>query len=133
MKPIRLLALAALMLAVHASHALQPPAERSLHQFEYRDSGLWWASVYQPLNELPQAWASSARADLDVLGVAHDRAFLDRRTGRWGTLILTHPIIPGTGVGNDLHWSDFDAPAPRDHYQLMEAAGTSFLRFFGRA
>lgn len=120
-----------LLLLLVASNALAliPPEPTDLHDLEFRHSDLWWSSVYQQLDELPLALTESARSDLDTLGVHHQRAFLDPRTGRWGTLILTRSLIPGTGVGNHLRWSDFNAPAPRDHYQLMEAAGAAFLRF----
>ncbi len=129
MKATRILALVASLFVAVPAIALQPPAHRDLHDFEYRHTELWWSSVYRSLDQLPMEWSRSARADLDILGVHHERAFLDPRTGRWGTLIITRPMIPGTGVGNDLRWSDFDVPAPRDHYQLMDAASTAFLNF----
>jgi hypothetical protein len=109
--------------------ALVPPEHSDLHDFEFRHADLWWSSVYQSLDEFPREVTKSARTDLDVLGVDHQRAFLDRRTGRWGTLILTRSMIPGTGIGNDLRWSEFDQPPPHDHYELMDAASAAFLQF----
>ncbi len=125
----RLIGLALALLVALPALAFQPPEQRPLNAFEFRHDSLWWASVYQPLDELPSDWAQARSSDLFELNVRQDHAFLDARTGRWGTLILTRPMIPGTGVNNDLQWSDFNRPAPRDHQQLMEAAGNAFMRF----
>lgn len=125
----RLIGLALALVVALPALAFQPPEHRPLNAFEFQHESLWWSSVYQSLDELPSDWAQPRSADLFELNVRQEHAFLDARTGRWGTLILTRPMIPGTGINNDLQWSDFDLPAPRDHQQLMDAASSAFLRF----
>ncbi|MGY6630918.1 MAG: choice-of-anchor D domain-containing protein [Wenzhouxiangella sp.] len=125
----RLFGLALALIVALPALAFQPPEQRPLNAFEFRHDSLWWNSVYQSLDELPADWALPRSDELFELNVRQEHAFLDARTGRWGTLILTRPMIPGTGIGNDLQWSDFNLPAPRDHQQLMNAAGAAFLRF----
>ncbi len=58
-------------------------------------------------------------AELASLGADPDTAFLDARGGRWRTLLFALPVIPGTGVGNDLTW---DGLQPADDEALGELA-----------
>ncbi|MGY6588297.1 MAG: choice-of-anchor D domain-containing protein [Wenzhouxiangella sp.] len=125
----RFFALALALVVALPALAFQPPEQRPLNAFEFRHDSLWWNSVVQSLDELPAEWAQTRTADLFELNVRQEHAYLDARTGRWGTLILTRPMIPGTGINNDLQWSDFNLPTPRDHQQLMDAASSAFLRF----
>ncbi len=58
----------------------------------------------QPVAELPA-------------GLSADLAFFDPRAGRITSLVLSEPLIPGTGAGNDLEW----AKAPMDDAALRDA------------
>ncbi len=129
MKLSRTLALAAIVCVALPAFALQPPAHRDLHDLEFQHPELWWGSVYQPLHELPPSVASERATELDTMGVRLHNAFLDVRSGRWGTLILTRPMIPGTGVGNDLQWSDLDRDLPASYDEKVSAAAEAFLAF----
>ena len=64
---------------------------------------------------------SSLRAteELASLGAHEDVAFLDTLGGRWRTLLFSLPMIPGSGVGNDLAW---DGAPPADDDALAELA-----------
>ena len=68
-----------------------------------------------PVNGRPTNGITTS--ELDSLGAHRDTAFLDTRGGRWRTLLFALPIIPGTGVGNDLTW---DAGHPADDEALGE-------------
>jgi trimeric autotransporter adhesin len=129
MQLIRLLALAAIVTAAASAHALQPPEPRDLHDLEFRHAELWWGSLYQPLHELPAAISSERSGELDALGVRLHNAFLDVRSGRWGTLILTRPMIPGTGVGNELQWSDLGRSTPTSQDDILNAAAEAYVAF----
>ncbi len=61
-----------------------------------------------PINARPAG--GRAVSDLERLGADPNTAFLDTRGGRWRTLLFARPMIPGSGVGNDLVWDD-DRPA----------------------
>jgi hypothetical protein len=77
--------------------------------------------------ELPQgAGASQAAADLAALGVPADRGRLDARGGRWGVLTPSHPLVPGTGVGNELTWEGLGRPAPANDAAFRAAAAKAF-------
>ncbi|HEX9834525.1 MAG TPA: hypothetical protein VGA66_15845, partial [Mycobacterium sp.] len=52
--------------------------------------------------------------------------------GKWGTLVLAQPLIPGSGWGNQLQWSQLRAAAPRSPEEL-EAATWDALRSYLQA
>ena len=63
------------------------------------------------------------RENLQRLNINETTARIDKRTGRFVTLMPTVPLIPGHGVGNSLSWSDLGrAAAPADHEQLEAEA-----------
>src|SRR5262249_1367092 len=45
------------------------------------------------------------------LGVQPDVAFYDSRVGRFVSLVLREPMIPGTGKGNTLRWEGLGRPS----------------------
>ncbi|MFU8832432.1 MAG: hypothetical protein ACNA7J_09785, partial [Wenzhouxiangella sp.] len=96
------------------------------HERQFRQAELWWESIYRPVDELPVSLLHSLQPGLDRLAVKPEHAFFDRRSGRWGTLIITRPMIPGPGVGNDLQWSDLALPEP----QSADGAGPAAWRAF---
>jgi hypothetical protein len=61
-----------------------------------------------PINVAPAGAISDS--ELQSLGADPDVAFLDARGGRWRTLLFAWPLIPGSGVGNDLTWEGFRRP-----------------------
>ena len=61
--------------------------------------------IWAPGDLQDKALAGQLAQELAALGVADSSAFYDNAAGRWGSLILKEPLIPGDGVGNTLRWS----------------------------
>ncbi len=57
-----------------------------------------------------------------VLGVDAASTQIDLRTGRFATLLPVEPLLPGTGVGNQLRWADLGLGAPQTRIGLEQAA-----------
>ncbi len=112
--------------AVTASFAVVPPQDGPLRQKELRHSDLFYDNVFRPVAELPLDASRQAAADLSRLGVDPTNAYFDLRTGRWGTVILTQALIPGSGVGNRLSWSDLGRQARPDGAERERAAWEAF-------
>src|SRR5262245_41505849 len=70
------------------------------------------------INRLPPGLANAARQDLAALGVAEGNALLDPRGSRFATLLLSHPLIPGSGSGNSLTWSSLGLAEPTEPIDL---------------
>ncbi len=111
--------------AVPAPAAIQPERSPEIAALELYSSELNVRNVYQEVGQLPGSLASAAQGDLLALGLTPERARIDRRTGRWGTLLLSRPLIPGSGVGNDLRWDE----APRNDAALQARVWTAFAAF----
>src|SRR6185295_4180219 len=91
--------LTSVLLAAPA-HATIVPAPSQIDAKAYRHPDLSIPSLEYPVANLP---ALGSRAlDLVGLGVAGNHGFYDWRAGRWGSLILSQPLVPGDGVGNNL-------------------------------
>jgi hypothetical protein len=117
MKRVLNRALWAALLAVCTSavpaFAVVVPAQTPLTEKSFRQPELVVPEVNEPLSALPSL-AAALKQELEELGVATDQGFYDSRSGHWSSLILSHPIIPGSGVGNKLRWIDLVGQAPRD-------------------
>src|SRR5262245_15691074 len=98
--------LGALLLAASTAHAAVRPSDSPVQQKAFRHADLKFASDHVSLDRLQPALATALRQELSGLGVSPDHAFYDVRAGRWGSLLLSEPLIPGTGVGNTLRWED---------------------------
>ncbi len=96
---------------------------------ETRHPDLYFPDVYQQVSQLPVEAAARASEDLASLGIAEQHARLDVRGGRWGTLMLSQPLIPGDGVGNTLRWGDEGKARPKDIEALERAAWVAFVDF----
>ncbi len=112
-----LLALVLLLSTLPIAGLVEPERAELLRAKELRDPRLRIGNVYQPAGEaLVENGTLAARsavltASLGALGIGPERAFLDRRTGRWGTLFLAHPLLPGSGR-NELRRQDPAAGDP---------------------
>ncbi|MDY7093407.1 MAG: hypothetical protein SX243_10600 [Acidobacteriota bacterium] len=95
---------------------------------ETRHPALYIGNVYRSADQL-DGTATDRSVGLSGLDVAASNAYLDLRSGRWGTLLLSEPMIPGTGVGNNLSWSTLRQPEPADD-RALEAAAWSSLRSY---
>ncbi|HEY1251062.1 MAG TPA: hypothetical protein VGH97_07705, partial [Thermoanaerobaculia bacterium] len=71
---------------------------------------LWVREHQERLTELSSSLQSAAGSDLAKLGVQPDLGFYDSRVGRFVSLVLREPVIPGTGKGNTLRWEGLGRP-----------------------
>ena len=106
--------LAALLLAASAAQAAVKPPSSPLQEKAFRHPDLERSSPHQPLSSLQPSMAAALGQELAALGVPADHGFYDVRAGRWGSLILSEPLIPGTGKGNALRWEDLGLGAQPD-------------------
>jgi len=117
-----------LLLALLAAplQAFEEPDRSGLGQAEFRIAELTIENEYRQPWELPAQAMANAQADLAALGVRSDAAFVDRRGGRWATLLLSEPLLPGRGQGNGLSWANLGRGAPKNDSELGQAAGQAF-------
>ena len=115
--------------AATASFAFEVHHHGDLHDRQFRHSQLWWESIYRPFDQLSVSLVDELQPGLARLAVEPRHAFFDRRSARWGTLIITRPMIPGPGVDNDLQWSDLGLDKPRTPEGTGQAAWNAFRSF----
>jgi hypothetical protein len=77
----------------------------------FRHPGLRVDEVTESLDLLDAATRARLKPQIDSLHVAVGTSFYDSRTGRFSSLILRQPLIPGPGVGNRMAWPSGGAPA----------------------
>src|SRR5262245_18896927 len=70
----------------------------------YIDPNLFVPEQTKALADLDAATRASLDAVTQTLGVGRGTAFYDTRVGRWSSLILSRPLVPGRGHGNELAW-----------------------------
>ncbi|HEX2062424.1 MAG TPA: hypothetical protein VHK90_16920 [Thermoanaerobaculia bacterium] len=126
MNAIRTLAFAAVLLSASALFAIQPPQGDGVAAKAYGVPELYIGNAHQPLARLPLTRALALEPQLTTLGVPSAAGFYDLRSGRWGTLLLSKPLIPGAGVGNSLTWALLGRTAPAGDAALKEAARQAF-------
>src|SRR5262245_29718778 len=121
-----------LLAATAAQPAVWPP-DSPLQKKAFRHADLKFSSVHQPLGALDASLAGALGHELSALGVSADQGFYDVAAGRWGTLILSEPLIPGTGAGNALHWEDLGLSAQPEAKDIERQAWTALQGFLRRA
>ncbi len=117
------------LLPVAPVAAVVVPQESAREALFLRHPDLHIANVYQPPGDLAPDLAAALASDLASLGAAPERAFYDLRGGRWGTLVLRRPLIPGSGKGNRLAWTDLGLAPPSGAEQVAEAARAVFAAY----
>ncbi|MCB1032955.1 MAG: PepSY domain-containing protein, partial [Acidobacteria bacterium] len=100
-----------------------------VHEKEFRHPDLTIPAFLQSVGELPALEAGQARARLRQLDVAEGSARVDKRSGRFVTLLPATPMIPGAGIGNDLTWGKAATAGPPAPAVVEEAAWTAFRGF----
>ncbi|MCP4659859.1 MAG: hypothetical protein GY856_31030, partial [bacterium] len=85
----------------------------------YRHTDLDIQTQYNEIGQLPPQAAAQAQQRLARLGVAAPSARVDRRSGRFATLLPATPLIPGKGVGNDLRWGNLKVRGDQAAYQAF--------------
>ncbi len=106
--------------------AVVEPEHDGVRDKAYRHPALSIRAHYVPAAEAQALVGSRVTADLEALGVAPEGAYLDPLGGRWGTLILNHPLLPGDGIENKL-----ESASPRslaEHRRAAWDAFTAYLR-----
>lgn len=113
----------AAVLAAGSLSAFQPPADSEIQQKAFSAPELYISNVLLPATDPNAGFAASGLA---TLGVNPEQAYLDTRSGTWGTLMPATPLIPGDGVGNGLAWSSLRASAPADASEMRTAVWEAF-------
>jgi hypothetical protein len=126
-------ALAAGLLVASSAEAVVKPPDSPLREKAFRNPDLDIRSPHQPLSSLQPSMAGALEQELAALGVPREHGFYDVRAGRWGSLILSEPLIPGTGKGNVLRWKDLGVGAHPDGAQVKEQVWTALKAFLHRA
>lgn len=89
-----------LVLVAGPLSALVQPEESPLRSKTFQSSELYIGSLYLSEAQLAEQAKAAPFGDLESLGVPDGAGFLDPRSGRWGTLLPSTPMI--AGVGNSL-------------------------------
>ena len=100
-KVSEMFALKAVFLIAFLAGSLQAqvePDRSGVGQAEFRSTELNIENSYRLPGELPAQASTNAAADLSALGVRSDAGFVDTPGGRWATLLLAEPLLPGRGV-----------------------------------
>ena len=113
-------------LAVSIVGAVQPRKGAASEKFFY-DPSLFVPEQTVPLAEIDGTTLAAIDGQVRALGLAPGTAFYDARAGRWSSLILSRPLIPGSGAGNALTWSD--GLAPRGVEDWKNAAWNALLDY----
>jgi hypothetical protein len=87
--------------------AAVPPAPSPLQEKSFRSPDMQVPELQQRVQDLGSSLAPGLSQELASLGVSADYGYYDSRAGRWGSLTVSEPLVPGDGVGNRLRWSDF--------------------------
>jgi trimeric autotransporter adhesin len=91
--------------------AVVVPSSSAVRDKEFRNPALYVPIRHMaPSGLRDKALGGQLAQELAALGIAESSAFYDVGADRWGSLILSVPLIPGAGVGNTLRWSDTAAP-----------------------
>jgi trimeric autotransporter adhesin len=109
-----LAALAACSLQGGLAAAAVPPAPSPLQDKSFRQPALFVPEFQQKVEDLGSSLAPGLAQELAALGTSAEYGRYDTRTGRWASLMLKEPLIPGTGVGNRLRWEGLGSAAQPD-------------------
>jgi hypothetical protein len=138
------LVLLLLLLPVPSLQAVVQPEGKSVDRLAFAHPDLFQPSDAKSLDKLPSPLAERLREDLRILARGRDGgpirflsaeqaaipvALYNVRAGRWESLLLSRPLIPGTGVGNDLTWSGIRVARPPDDERLKNAVWEAFRSY----
>jgi trimeric autotransporter adhesin len=118
-----LCALLSLTLTAQLWAVIVPEGDSAVHTKVYRHPDLSISNLYQPAT---RSQSAAMQQRLSALGMSPEGAHVDLRSGRFGTLITSVPMIPGSGAGNQLGWQK---AAPRDEAGLKVAAWDAFENY----
>ena len=89
------------------------PHKSPLAEKSFRHANIRIPSEYLSLQQVPAQSRERVGADIASLGIGSDSALYSARAGRLASLIVSEPLVPGTGVGNTLQWVELRRPAGR--------------------
>ncbi|MCP4662672.1 MAG: hypothetical protein GY856_45335, partial [bacterium] len=112
-----LVVMLAMTLAGTIQAQVEPERSPEVAAKAYRHPDLDIQAHHDQLGQLPAQAAAQAQQRLARLGVGESSARVDRRGGRFSTLLPATPLIPGKGVGNTLHWADSRVPPKKAVWQ----------------
>ena len=112
-----------------AARAAVAPRTDSVAERAVGHPDLFVMDVHLPLASLPKAVAARLGADLAALEVARGSAYYDVRSGRWGSLLLATPLVPGPGLGNRLTWSGLGIGTPAGDAAYKAAVWRAFTAY----
>jgi len=116
-----------------STQAQVEPDRSGLGQAEFRLDELNIEDGFSLPADLPDQAAAQAGNDLKVLGLSANAGRVDVRSGRWATLMLSEPLLPGRGKGNSLSWAGMGGKAPKNDSQLARAADKAFRGYVSAA
>jgi trimeric autotransporter adhesin len=144
---IRLLVALAMLsaLPLPAFGVVAPEKNPATQKLVYFHPDLALPSQARPLGQLPAELAGRLREELRRLAnrdgsglrtltaesAGVPPALYDLRAGRWDTLVLSHPLVPGAGVGNDLTWPGIRVARPVADADLERAVEEAFVAYLG--
>ena len=120
-------------IAAAPADAIIQPQDKP-HELGFRHPDLIASSDARSLDRLPAPLAERLREDLKNVArresgglralaapeAGGDAGFYDLRAGRWDTLVLSRPLIPGSGAGNDLSWGGLRVASPARRRRLRK-------------
>ena len=118
--PFCVLGVFALCFGANLLAQVEPDRNSAAGRLLFKHPDLYVTNEYLKPGQVPQELQGFVRGDLARLGLTDDLGSLDLRTLRWATLMPAEPLLPGTGVGNNLSWSAVQETAPAS---LPENAG----------
>ena len=121
--------LAALLISAPGAEGAVPPEGDPVAERAIGDPDLFIHGVHQPLADLPASLADRLRGDLSALGVSAELGHYDVRGGRWGSLVLSAPLVPGPGLGNRLTWSALGLAPPANAAAYRNAVAQAFTAY----
>ena len=89
-----------LVAAATQAAAAAVSGESPLEPKAFRHVALRVPVLERPVAEL-DALDPRLKSELAFLGAAPDMGFFDWRADRWGSLLVSVPLLPGSGTGND--------------------------------
>lgn len=128
-----LVAFATLGAGASVQAQVAPRGNSPAEQVAFEHPDLFVLHAHRPVRDLPAAVSRGARASLAALGLPESAGFYDVRAGRWGSLISSRPLIPGSGAGNRITWAALGARRPASDRELGDAAWKAFQAYLVRS
>jgi hypothetical protein len=98
------LALLSCLVSAASATGQMVPRTRPVSERAFRHPDLYVPERTQTLQELDPTLSAQLRPQLASFGAPAESVFFDARVGRWSSLILRQPLVPGSGSGNHLSW-----------------------------